>query len=123
MRSQGLLWSVFLWQPLAALSIQQHVAQFPMLSDRRHTTRSADPDSISIEAAVDLQGQYLLVEELERVMCQTMLRFSAEKAALELSGQEKIWPWFRFKDQVVLFKESSSRWFLAGRAIANYECR
>jgi hypothetical protein len=64
------------------------------------------------------------MEELQRVMCQITPRFSAqEREALELSGQEKVWPWFRFKDQAISFKQSSSRWFLAGRAIASYECR
>jgi hypothetical protein len=40
MRSQNLLWGLFLWKPLAALSIQQHVAQLPMLSEQQHTTKS-----------------------------------------------------------------------------------
>jgi hypothetical protein len=40
MRFQSLLCGLFLWQPLAALSIQQHVAQLPMLPERQHTTKS-----------------------------------------------------------------------------------
>jgi hypothetical protein len=41
MRSQSLMWGVLMWQPLAALSVQQHAAQLPMLPDRHHTTKSA----------------------------------------------------------------------------------
>jgi hypothetical protein len=41
MRFQTLLCGLLLWQPLAALSIQQHVAQLPMLPERQHTTTSA----------------------------------------------------------------------------------
>jgi hypothetical protein len=84
----------------------------------------ADPESIMIEAAVDQQGQSIPLAELDSIMCQVVPRLSVEeKAALDLSGEVKVWPWFRARDETVSFKRSSSRWFLAGRAIASYECR
>jgi hypothetical protein len=84
----------------------------------------ADPESIVIEAAVNQHGQSIPSAELDSIMCQVVPRLSAEeKAALYLFGKDKIWPWFRVRDGMVYFKRSSSRWFLAGRAIASYECR
>jgi hypothetical protein len=84
----------------------------------------ADLDSIMIEGVVNQQGQPIPLKELDGIMCQVVPRLSIEeKAALELSGKQKVWPWFRVRDETVFLRRSSSRWFLAGRAIASYECR
>jgi hypothetical protein len=84
----------------------------------------ADPESIMIEAAVNQHGQSIPLAELDSITCQVVPRLSVEeKAALYSSGNDKVWPWFRVRDGTVYFKRSSSRWFLAGRAIASYECQ
>ncbi|KAH8727114.1 hypothetical protein GQ44DRAFT_127943 [Phaeosphaeriaceae sp. PMI808] len=81
-------------------------------------------DEIKIEAVVNKQGQSASLEELGHVMCRVVPRLSAEeKAAFLPSGLEKVIPWFRVRDETVLFQRSSSRWFLGGRAIESYECR
>jgi hypothetical protein len=73
---------------------------------------------------VNQQGQSVSLEDLDHVMCRVVLRLSdEERAALESIDLQKAWPWFQVKDEAVLFSESSSRWFLAGRSIAAYECR
>jgi hypothetical protein len=46
-----------------------------------------------------------------------------EKAALRSGGLRRAWPWFKIRDEAVMFDQQESRWFLAGRAIASYECR
>jgi hypothetical protein len=64
------------------------------------------------------------LEELEHVMCRVVARISSEeKAALQISRLEKSWPWFKIRDENIMFDLQQSRWFLAGRAIASYECR
>ncbi|KAF2827339.1 hypothetical protein CC86DRAFT_405473 [Ophiobolus disseminans] len=102
----------------------EHV-QIPL---QKQTLSGADlpthPEMIRIEAMVNQQGQSVSLETLDLVMCRVVLELSAEeKAALELMGSQKVLPWFRLKDGAVLLEESSSRWFLAGRSIATYECR
>lgn len=73
---------------------------------------------------VNQQGQSASLEELDSVMCRVLPRMSEEeRTALGLSDLEKTWPWFQLRDEIVSFEQASSRWFLDGRAIANYECR
>jgi hypothetical protein len=70
------------------------------------------------------QGQSVSLEELDDVMCRVTPRLSpVERAELDSTGLEKASPWFKLKDETILFERSSSRWFLAGKAIASYECR
>jgi hypothetical protein len=70
------------------------------------------------------QGHSVSLEELSQVMCRVIPRLSAEeKAALNSTGLERVWPWFKVRDETIIFTKSSSRWFLAGRAIESYECR
>lgn len=70
------------------------------------------------------RGQSVSLEGLDKVVCRIVPRLSAEeRAALEFRGIEKSWPWFKLEDEKVSLEQASSRWFLAGRAIAIYECR
>lgn len=70
------------------------------------------------------QGRTVSLEELSQVMCRVVPRLSVEEqAAVNASGVEKAWPWFKVGDETISFEQSSSRWFLAGRAIQSYECR
>jgi hypothetical protein len=70
------------------------------------------------------RGQSASLEELDRVMCRVVPVLSAEeRAALVLGSIKKSWPWFKLEEEKVSLEQASSRWFLAGRAIANYECR
>jgi len=66
-----------------------------------------------------------VVEDLDHVMCSVVLSLSdEERAALGSIGLQKVLAWFQVKDEAIYFSESSSsRWFLAGRSIAAYECR
>jgi hypothetical protein len=82
------------------------------------------PETMRIEALVNEEGRSASLEELDRVMCRIVPKLSMEEqAAVNASGQKKAWPWFKVRDETVLFTQSSSRWFLAGRTIQNYECR
>jgi hypothetical protein len=84
----------------------------------------AHPGTITIKAVTNRQRHSVSLEELGQVMCRVVPRLSAEERdALDLAGMEKAWPWFRIRDETISFERASSRWFLAGRAVASYECR
>ncbi|KAF1920534.1 hypothetical protein BDU57DRAFT_534299 [Ampelomyces quisqualis] len=84
----------------------------------------AQPNEIRIASVVNRKGGLAPLEELSKVMCRIVPKLSVEeKTALEFSGQEKLFPWFRTDDETIFFKRPSSRWFLAGRSIQSYECR
>jgi hypothetical protein len=82
------------------------------------------PHTIKIEAAMNQRRQSVSLEDLSQIMCRVISRLSAEeKATYHSSGREKVWPWFKVGDDTVQFEDTSSRWFLAGRAVESYECR
>jgi hypothetical protein len=82
------------------------------------------PGTVKIEAVVNRQGHSVSLEELGQVMCRVVPKLSAEeRVALDLVGMEKAWPWFKVRDETISFERASSRWFLAGRVVASYECR
>ncbi|KAF2033383.1 hypothetical protein EK21DRAFT_59018, partial [Setomelanomma holmii] len=82
------------------------------------------PATLRIEAALDQRGRSLPLEELSAIMCRVVPKMTEEeKASVYLTEMENAWPWFKIRDEVVRFDEQKSRWFLAGRSIANYECR
>jgi hypothetical protein len=82
------------------------------------------PDTMKIEALVNEEGRSASLEELSEIMCRVVPSLSMEEqAAVNASGLEKAWPWFKIGDETVQFTQSSSRWFLAGRTIQSYECR
>jgi hypothetical protein len=79
---------------------------------------------MNVEAAISEQGDLVSWEKLDNIVCQAIPRLSVEeKAAVESGMQNKVWPWFDTHDGAILFEDSTSRWFLAGRAVESYECR
>ena len=69
-------------------------------------------------------GRSASLEVLGQVKCRVTPKFGAkEKAALDSVEGEEAWPWFSVVDDTVLFEQPDSPWFLAGRAVASYECR
>lgn len=84
----------------------------------------AEPETLRIVTVVNREGGFISLEELSQVMCRVTPALSVEEeAALKLSGQEKLFPWFRIDNETAFLERQSSRWFLAGRSIESYECR
>lgn len=79
---------------------------------------------MKIAMVVNQRGQAVPLKKLGQIRCRVMPKFSIEeKAALALADVEKVWPWFTIRDEAISFEQAASRWFLAGREVANYECR
>ncbi|KAL5121043.1 hypothetical protein ACEQ8H_000892 [Pleosporales sp. CAS-2024a] len=80
-------------------------------------------DTLRIETMLNDKGGFVSLEELNKVMCRVVPRLSIEERAAQAeTGVERIWPWFNIRDETISFTQSSSRWFLAGRAIQGFEC-
>ncbi|KAF2788751.1 hypothetical protein K505DRAFT_254804 [Melanomma pulvis-pyrius CBS 109.77] len=79
--------------------------------------------SAKIVALVNADRQAAPLEKLDRTICRVVPVPSMEEKSGLLRELEKDWLWFMLADEEVHFEQSSSRWFLAGREIGNYECR
>lgn len=78
--------------------------------------------TLKIETAVNKYGRARQLADLDHIVCRAVpMPNSKEKAEWDISGVEKVWPWFSVRDGTVSLSDSSSRWFLAGQ-IASYEC-
>lgn len=81
------------------------------------------PSTLKIETAVNAFGRARDLADFDDIACRVVpMLGSEEKAAWDISGVEKVWPWFGARDDIVSFELSSSHWFLAGREVASYEC-
>ncbi|KAF2730260.1 hypothetical protein EJ04DRAFT_48839 [Polyplosphaeria fusca] len=83
------------------------------------------PKYVRIVGLLDTQRQSSSLDQLSRTICRVYPAFSREEQATfrSMGEPDLSWPWFTVEDGAVLFQETSSRWFLAGREIESYECR
>jgi hypothetical protein len=75
---------------------------------------------MKIIAVVDEQDQAVPARIVDSTICQVIPEVSEEEKEAHL---ETSFPWFHVRDDIVDFETPNSRWFLAGRSIAKYECR
>jgi hypothetical protein len=94
-----------------------------MLTDSLGADFPSQLSTIEITTATE-QGRSVPQTRLDKIICRITPKISAEEQEAVDSGMElKVLPWFAVRDGAVQFDDSSSRWFLGGRAIESYECR
>jgi hypothetical protein len=80
--------------------------------------------TLKIETAVNAFGRARDLVDFDDIACRVVPMLDSEdKAAWDISGVEKVWPWLGARDATVSFELSSSRWYLGGREVASYECQ
>lgn len=103
---------------------QVHHAEIPLRSRiSPGANLPAHPDGMKIVAVVSETGQAVSMQELGKIRCRVMPKFStAERAAMASADVERVWPWFTMREEMVSFRRAESRWFLGDRAVGTYEC-
>jgi len=80
--------------------------------------------TIKIIAAITSNGRSVSLERLDRIICKITPDYSGEeREATASDAAPEVLPVFALKDEAVQLDDSSSTWFLGGRAIDSYECR
>jgi hypothetical protein len=74
--------------------------------------------------AVTIEDRSISLERLDKIMCRITAKTKSEdERAMKGKGSSEDLPWFMLRDGTVQLEDSSSEWFLEGRAIESFECR
>ncbi|KAJ6274003.1 hypothetical protein PSV08DRAFT_218639 [Bipolaris maydis] len=80
--------------------------------------------AIKIAMAVTVEDRSISLERLDKIMCRITPKTDAkQKEAMKGKGEPDELSWFMLRDGTVELEDSSSEWFLGGRAIQSFECR